>query len=58
MPVRAFLRSRCAAFPVRAAGALEQCQEQIGALCIGLHRLASVVGVAFAGPLLHMLGHE
>lgn len=40
------------------AGTLEQWQEQIGALCVGNHRLAFVVGVAFAGPLLHMLGHE
>ncbi|SDT32672.1 DUF927 domain-containing protein [Pseudomonas prosekii] len=44
--------------PISEAGSLEQWQEQIGALCIGNHRLAFVVGVAFAGPLLHMLGHE
>jgi putative DNA primase/helicase len=44
--------------PISEAGTLEQWQEQIGALCVGNHRLAFVVGVAFAGPLLHMLGHE
>lgn len=44
--------------PISEAGTLEQWQEQIGALCVGNHRLAFVVGVALAGPLLHMLGHE
>ncbi|MEE5126696.1 DUF927 domain-containing protein [Pseudomonas alliivorans] len=44
--------------PISESGTLEQWQEQIGALCVGNHRLAFVVGVAFAGPLLHMLGHE
>ncbi|EJL97881.1 DNA/RNA helicase, superfamily II [Pseudomonas sp. GM102] len=44
--------------PISEAGTLEQWQEQIGALCVGNHRLAFVVGVAFAGPLLNMLGHE
>jgi uncharacterized protein (DUF927 family) len=44
--------------PISEAGTLEQWQEQIGALCIGNHRLAFVASVAFAGPLLHMLGHE
>ncbi|WP_122500672.1 DUF927 domain-containing protein [Pseudomonas viridiflava] len=44
--------------PISEAGTLEQWQEQIGALCVGNHRLAFVVGVAFADPLLHMLGHE
>ncbi|MBD9548886.1 DUF927 domain-containing protein [Pseudomonas sp. PDM01] len=44
--------------PISEAGSLEQWQDQIGALCVGNHRLAFVVGVAFAGPLLHMLGHE
>jgi uncharacterized protein (DUF927 family) len=44
--------------PISESGTLEQWQQQIGALCIGNHRLAFVVGVAFAGPLLHMLGHE
>ncbi|RXT68225.1 DUF927 domain-containing protein [Pseudomonas syringae] len=44
--------------PISEAGTLEQWQEQIGALCVGNHRLAFVVGVAFAGPLLHILGHE
>jgi uncharacterized protein (DUF927 family) len=37
---------------------LEQWQEQVGALCIGNHRLAFVASVAFTGPLLHTLGHE
>lgn len=44
--------------PITEAGTLEQWQEQIGALCVGNHRLAFVVSVAFAGPLLHLLGHE
>ncbi|MCJ2373889.1 DUF927 domain-containing protein [Pseudomonas sp. RGM 3321] len=44
--------------PISESGTLEQWQEQIGALCVGNHRLAFVVGVALAGPLLHMLGHE
>jgi uncharacterized protein (DUF927 family) len=44
--------------PISEAGTLEQWQQQIGALCVGNHRLAFVVSVAFAGPLLHLLGHE
>jgi len=44
--------------PISQSGTLEQWQEQIGALCVGNHRLAFVVSVAFAGPLLHLLGHE
>lgn len=44
--------------PVSQSGSLEQWQQQIGALCVGNHRLAFVVSVAFAGPLLHLLGHE
>ncbi|WP_339505286.1 DUF927 domain-containing protein [Pseudomonas sp. RL_105y_Pfl2_101] len=44
--------------PISESGTLDQWQEQIGALCIGNHRLAFVVSVAFAGPLLNMLGHE
>jgi putative DNA primase/helicase len=44
--------------PISEAGTLEQWQQQIGALCVGNHRLAFVASVAFAGPLLHMLGHE
>lgn len=44
--------------PISEAGSLEQWQQQIGALCIGNHRLAFVVSVAFAGPLLNLLGHE
>ncbi|MHB0817281.1 DUF927 domain-containing protein [Stutzerimonas stutzeri] len=44
--------------PISQAGTLEQWQQQIGALCIGNNRLAFVVCVAFAGPLLHLLGHE
>jgi len=44
--------------PISEAGSLEQWQQQIGALCVGNHRLAFVVSVAFAGPLLNMLGHE
>lgn len=44
--------------PISHAGTLEQWQRQIGALCVGNHRLAFVVCVAFAGPLLHLLGTE
>ena len=44
--------------PISEAGTLEQWQQQIGALCVGNHRLTFVASVAFAGPLLHMLGHE
>ncbi|UVM66144.1 DUF927 domain-containing protein [Pseudomonas sp. B21-009] len=44
--------------PINEAGTLEQWQSQIGALCVGNHRLAFVVSTAFAGPLLHLLGHE
>ncbi|MBU4631179.1 DUF927 domain-containing protein, partial [Pseudomonas sp. BF61] len=35
--------------PINEAGSLEQWQQQIGALCVGNHRLAFVVSVAFAG---------
>lgn len=44
--------------PISECGTLKQWQQQISALCIGNHRLAFVVSVAFAGPLLHLLGHE
>jgi uncharacterized protein (DUF927 family) len=44
--------------PISQSGTLEQWQQQIGALCVGNHRLAFVVSVAFAGPLLHLLGQE
>ncbi|ROL72553.1 DNA/RNA helicase, superfamily II protein [Pseudomonas chlororaphis] len=44
--------------PISEAGSLEQWQQQIGALCVGNHRLSFVVSVAFAGPLLNLLGHE
>ncbi|WP_416758171.1 DUF927 domain-containing protein [Pseudomonas sp. BNK-6] len=44
--------------PISECGTLTQWQQQIGALCVGNHRLAFVVSVAFAGPLLHLLGHE
>jgi len=44
--------------PISQAGTLEQWQRHIGYLCIGNHRLTFVVSTAFAGPLLHMLGHE
>lgn len=44
--------------PISQSGTLEQWKQQIGALCVGNHRLAFVVSVAFAGPLLHLLGHE
>lgn len=44
--------------PISQAGTLEQWRRQIGALCVGNHRLAFVVCAAFAGPLLHLLGAE
>lgn len=44
--------------PITQAGTLDQWRKQIAALCIGNHRLAFVVSVAFAGPLLHLLGYE
>ena len=44
--------------PISECGTLTQWQQQIGALCVGNHRLAFVVSVAFAGPMLHLLGHE
>jgi uncharacterized protein (DUF927 family) len=48
-----------AALPsISQAGTLEQWQQQIGALCAGNHRLAFAACIAFAGPLLHLLGQE
>lgn len=44
--------------PISQAGTLEQWQRQVAALCVGNHRLAFVVSVALAGPLLHLLGYE
>lgn len=44
--------------PVTQSGTLEQWQQHIGALCVGNNRLAFVVCVAFAGAVLHLLGHE
>ncbi|MBX9756960.1 MAG: DUF927 domain-containing protein [Pseudomonadaceae bacterium] len=44
--------------PISQAGTLEQWQQQVGALCIGNHRVTFAVCIAFAGPLLHLLGQE
>lgn len=44
--------------PITQVGTLEQWQQQIGTLCVGNHRLAFVVCVAFAGAVLHLLGQE
>ncbi|MCO8165486.1 DUF927 domain-containing protein [Pseudomonas sp. 21LCFQ010] len=44
--------------PIEQSGTLEQWQQNISALCAGNPRLAFVVCVALAGPLLHMLGQE
>lgn len=44
--------------PISQAGTLEQWQQQIGALCVGNHRLAFAVCIAFAGPLLHLMGQQ
>lgn len=43
---------------IEEAGTLEEWQTHIGALCPGNDRLALSVCVAFAGPLLHLLGLE
>lgn len=40
------------------SGTLEDWQQHIGALCVGNHRLAFAVSLAFAGPLLHLIGAE
>lgn len=44
--------------PIEQAGTLDQWQEQIGTLCVDNHRLAFAVCIAFAGPLLHLVGQE
>lgn len=44
--------------PISQAGTLEQWQRNIGALCVGNHRLGFVVSVALAGPLLNLVGDE
>lgn len=44
--------------PIAQVGTLEQWQQQIGTLCVGNNRLTFVVCVAFAGAVLHLLGHE
>lgn len=44
--------------PFRTQGSLEGWQDQIGRLCEGNSRLALAVSAAFAGPLLHLFGHE
>ncbi|GLO15419.1 hypothetical protein PPUJ20028_40040 [Pseudomonas putida] len=44
--------------PITQVGTLEQWQQQIGTLCVGNNRLTFVVCVAFAGAVLHLLGHE
>jgi len=53
-----FYEAGAALPPISQAGTLEQWQQQIGALCVGNHRLAFAVCIAFAGPLLHLLGQE
>lgn len=53
-----FYEAGAALPPISQAGTLEQWQQQIGALCIDNHRLAFAASTAFAGPLLHLLGHE
>ncbi len=53
-----FYEAGAALPPISQAGTLEQWQQQIGALCVGNHRLAFAVCVAFAGPVLHLLGLE
>lgn len=44
--------------PIAQAGTLEQWQQQIGALCVGNHRLTFMVCVALAGAVLHHLDAE
>ncbi|MFI8482899.1 DUF927 domain-containing protein [Pseudomonas sp. NPDC078700] len=53
-----FYEAGAALPPISQAGTLEQWQQQIGALCIGNHRLAFAASTAFAGPLLHLMGQE
>lgn len=44
--------------PINQSGTLDQWRQNIGAVCIGNHRLAFAVSVAFAGPLLELVGYE
>lgn len=44
--------------PIEEAGTLEQWQQQVATLCVGNNRLVFAVSLAFAGPLLHLLGAE
>lgn len=44
--------------PISRSGSLDQWQRHIGALCVDNHRLTFAVCVAFAGPLLQLLGQE
>lgn len=53
-----FYEAGAALPPISQAGSLEQWQQQVGALCVGNHRLAFAASIAFAGPLLHLLGQE
>ncbi|NMY53225.1 DUF927 domain-containing protein [Pseudomonas sp. WS 5011] len=53
-----FYEAGAALPPISQAGTLEQWQQQIGALCVGNHRLAFATSIAFAGPLLQLLGQE
>ncbi|WP_033998021.1 DUF927 domain-containing protein [Pseudomonas paraeruginosa] len=53
-----FYEAGAALPPISQAGTLEQWQQQIGALCVGNHRVAFAVCVAFAGPVLHLLELE
>lgn len=53
-----FYEAGAALPPISQCGTLEQWQQQIGALCVGNHRLAFATCIAFAGPLLQLLGQE
>jgi putative DNA primase/helicase len=44
--------------PYRVAGSLAEWRDRIGRLCIRNSRLVLAVSVAFAGPLLHLVGEE
>jgi putative DNA primase/helicase len=44
--------------PITEAGTLDQWRQKVAAFCVGNHRLAFAVSMAFAGPLLKILGQE
>jgi putative DNA primase/helicase len=47
-----------ASSPYRVKGSLEEWRDRVGRPCIGNSRLAFAVSIAFAPPLLHIVGEE